>query len=106
MGLHAFQWLALLSALMTLLLLADALAGHYRSGFAFRVQYAPFISGGLMIIAAVAVALVPGVTWLNTTLRFAGWLTVASGLIGFVFNHPKGKAKKPGGNKRLLHYLM
>jgi hypothetical protein len=105
-GLHSFQWIALLSAVMTLLLLADALAGHYRSGFAFRVQYAPFVSGGSLIIAAVAAAAAPGVAWLNTTLRGAGWLAVASGLIGFGFHHYYGVAKKPGGYKWLLHYLM
>ena len=105
-GLYPFQWIALLSALMTLLLLADALAGHYRSGFAFRVQYTPFISGGLLIIAAVAAAVAPNVTWLNKTLRGAGWLAVASGLIGFGFHHYYGIAKKPGGYKWLLHYLM
>jgi len=105
-GLYAFQWIALLSALMALLLLADALAGHYRSGFAFRVQYAPFISGGLLIIAAVVAVVAPNITWLNTTLRGAGWLAVASGLIGFGFHHYYGIAKKPGCYKWLLHYLM
>ena len=105
-GLYAFQWIALVTALMTLLLLADALAGHYRSGFAFRVQYAPFISGGLLIIAAAAAAVAPNVTWLNTSLRGAGWLAVASGLVGFGFHHYYGIARKPGGYKWLLHYLM
>lgn len=105
-GLYPFQWVALLSAVMTLLLLADALTGHYRSGFAFRVQYAPFVSGGLLIIAAVTAAVAPGIAWLNETLRGAGWLAVASGLIGFGFHHYYGIAKKPGGYKWLLHYLM
>jgi hypothetical protein len=36
-GLYPFQWIAILAAVMTLLL-ADAFAGHYRSGFAFRSQ--------------------------------------------------------------------
>ena len=105
-GLYPFQWIALLSALMALLLLADALAGHYRSGFAFRVQYAPFISGGLLIITGVAATAAPTNAWLNTAMRGAGWLAVASGLIGFGFHHYYGIAKKPGGYKWLLHYLM
>jgi hypothetical protein len=105
-GLYAFQWIALLSALMTLLLLADALAGHCRSGFALRVQYAPFVSGGLLIITAVAAAIAPGVALLNISLRGAGWLAVASGLVGFGFHHYYGIARKPGGYKWLLHYLM
>ena len=71
-GLHPFQWVALLTAGMTLLLLADALAGHYRAGFTFRVHYMPFVSGGLLIVTAVAAAAVPGVAWLYTALRGAG----------------------------------
>jgi hypothetical protein len=105
-GLYPFQWIALMTAGMMLLLLADASAGHYRSGFAFRVQYAPFVSGGLLIVTAVAAAAAPNVTWLNATLRGAGWLAVASGWIGFVFHHYYGIAKKPGSYKWLLHYLM
>ena len=105
-GLLPFQWIAVLTAVLTLLLLADALAGHYRSGFTFRVQYAPFFSGGLLIVAAATAAIVPTAAWINTALRGAGWLAVASGLIGFAFHHYFGIAKKPGGYKWLLHYLM
>ena len=105
-GLHPFQWIALMTAGMTLLLLADALAGHYRSGFVSRSQYAPFISGGLLIITGVAATAAPTNAWLNTAMRGAGWLAVASGLIGFGFHHYYGIAKKPGGYKWLLHYLM
>ena len=105
-GLHPFQWIALLSAVMTLSLLSDALAGHYRSGFSFRIQYVPFVSGGLLIITAVAASAASDVTWLNIALRLTGWLAVASGLIGFGFHHYYGIAKKPGGYKWLLHYLM
>ena len=56
-------------AAMTLLLLADALAGHYRTGFVFRAQYAPFLSGGLLIAAAFATCVAPSVAWVNTALR-------------------------------------
>lgn len=105
-GLYPFQWIALVTAGMTLLLLADAAAGHYRSGFAFRVQYAPFISGSLLIIAAVVAAIAPSPAWAHTALRRAGWLAVASGVIGFGFHHYYGIAKKPGGYKWLLHHLM
>ncbi|MFN2517154.1 MAG: hypothetical protein ABR556_13175 [Pyrinomonadaceae bacterium] len=98
--------MALITAGLTLLLLADALAGHYRSGFAFRSQYAPFISGGLLVIAAVTAAAAPRITWVNKAMCGAGWLAIASGLIGFGFHHYFGIAKKPGGYKWLLHYLM
>jgi hypothetical protein len=105
-GLYPFQWIALLIAAVTLLILADALAGHYRSGFAFRSQYAPFVSGGLLIISAVAAGVAPGVSWTKGALQAAGWLAVASGVIGFGFHHYYGIVKKAGGYKWLLHYLM
>jgi len=105
-GLYPFQWIALFTAAMTLLLLADAFAGHYRSGFIFRAQYAPFLSGGLLIVTAFAACVAPSVAWVNTALRAIGWLAVASGIVGFWFHHYYGMAKKPGGYKWLLHYLM
>ena len=48
----------------------------------------------------------PAVVWVNTLLQVAGGVAVASGLIGFFFHHYYGVAKKPGGYKWLLHYLM
>ncbi|HKY29619.1 MAG TPA: hypothetical protein VJM12_16895 [Pyrinomonadaceae bacterium] len=105
-GLLPFQWIALLTAVLTLLLLADALAGHYRSGFTYRTQYVPFISGGLLIVAAGTAAILPTSAWINRAMRTAGWFAVASGLIGLAFHHYFGIAKKPGGYKWLLHYLM
>lgn len=105
-GLYPFQWIALLAAAMTLLLLADALAGHYRSGFAFRSQYAPFISGGLLIISAAAASVAPDWAWTKGALRVAGWLAVASGVIGFGFHHYYGMAKKPGSYRWWLHHLL
>jgi len=105
-GLYPFQWIALLVAAITLLLLADALAGHYRSGFAFRSQYTPFMSGGLLIVSAVAAGVAPSAWWTKGALRAAGWLALASGVIGFGFHHYYGIVKKPGGYKWLLHYLM
>jgi hypothetical protein len=105
-GLYPFQWIALLVSAITLLLLADALAGHYRSGFAFRTQYAPFVSGGLLIVSALAASIAPDVLWTNKVLRVAGWLAVITGAVGFGFHHYYGVAKKPGGYGWLLHYLM
>jgi hypothetical protein len=105
-GLYPFQWIALIAAVLTLLLVADAFAGHYRSGFGFRSQYAPFISGGLLIVSAVAAAFVPEAAWANLALRAAGWLAIIAGAVGFGFHHYYGMVKKPGGYKWLLHYLM
>lgn len=105
-GLYPFQWSALLVAATTLVLLADALSGHYRSGFAFRAQYVPFVSGGLLLVSAMLAGVAPEVAWANKALRAAGWLAVVTGAVGFGFHHYYGIAKKPGGYKWLLHYLM
>jgi hypothetical protein len=105
-GLNPFQWLTLIVAALTLLLLADAFAGHYRSGFVFRSQYSPFVSGGLLVLSSLAATLLPAAAWVNTLLQVAGGVAVASGLIGFCFHHYYGMAKKPGGYKWLLHHLM
>jgi hypothetical protein len=105
-GLYPFQWIALVTAAITLLLLADAFAGHYRSGFVFRAQYAPFISGGLLIASAATASVAPNILWAIAALRVMGWLAVVSGVVGFGFHHYYGIAKKPGGYKWLLHYLM
>jgi hypothetical protein len=89
-----------------LLILADAFAGHYRSGFVFRSQYAPFVSGGLLIMAALTASIAPELAWANPALRAAGWLAIIAGAIGLGFHHYYGMAKKPGGYNWFLHYLM
>lgn len=91
---------------MTLLLLADAFAGHYRSGFVFRSQYAPFISGGLLIVSAAIASIAPDLAWTKGALRVTGWLAVVSGVIGFGFHHYYGLAKKPGSYRWWLHHLL
>ena len=105
-GLYPFQWVALLVAVLALLVAADALAGHYRSGFVSSAQYVPFVSGGLLIVSALTAAVAPGAAWTNGALRAAGWLALVSGAVGFGFHHYYGIARKPGGYKWLLHYLM
>lgn len=105
-GLDAFQWIALVTAVMTLLLLADALSGHYRSGFVSRAQYAPFVSGGFLVLASVAAVIAPTSSLQIQMLRLAGWLAVVAGAVGFGFHHYYGIAKKPAGYRWLLHYLM
>ena len=105
-GLGPFQWIALLVALVTLLVVADAWAGHYRRGFIRRAQYAPFLSGGLLVIFAVAATIAPRTRWIEVALRAAGWLAIAAGLVGFCFHHYYGIVRKPGGYKWLLNSLM
>lgn len=105
-GLSPFQWIALVAAGLTLLLLADAFAGHYRSGFVFRSQFLPFISGGLLIVSAVIAVGKPELAWSNLALRITSWIAILSGAVGFSFHHYYGIAKKPGGYRWLFHYLM
>jgi hypothetical protein len=106
LGLGAFQWIALVAALLTMLVLVEAWIGHYRSGFPLRVQYAPFASGGLLIVAALATGIAPGAAWAQAALRVTGWTAVVTGLIGLGYHHYYGIARKAGSYKWLLHYLM
>ncbi|MGI8495637.1 MAG: hypothetical protein ACR2L1_10065 [Pyrinomonadaceae bacterium] len=106
LSLGGFGWLTVLIVLLTAVLLADAFAGHYRSGFENKSQFAPFLSGGLLIIAALLALILPFNGWMNTLLQIAGWVAIASGIIGFGFHHIYGIVKKPAGYGWLLHYLM
>ena len=106
LGLGAFQLIALIAALLTLLALAEAWIGHYRSGFPLRAQYAPFASGGLLIVAALMAVIAPGATSVQTALRAAGWIAFVAGLVGVGYHHYYGIAHKAGSYKLLLHYLM
>jgi hypothetical protein len=105
-GMYPFQWLALITAALALLLAGEALVGHYRKGFVLRAQYAPLLSGGLLIASAAAGAVAPASAWANTALSAAGWLALLTGAVGFAFHHYYGIARKPGGYGWLLHHLM
>ena len=106
LGLGAFQWVTVVVAMITSLLAADALAGHYRSGFVSREQYTPFVSGALLIIFSVVVTIRPELAWAHIALRGAAWLAIATGVIGFGFHHYYGIVKKPAGYGWLLYHLM
>ncbi len=106
LGLDSFQWILLLVAFMTALLLSDAWAGHYRRNFAHLVQYAPFPVGCLLIIFALAGTIAPRALVVNRALQCAGWLAIAGGLAGFGFHHYYGMLRKPGGYRRWLDSLM
>lgn len=106
LGLTPFQWLALVVACLTPVLLLDALAGHYRRGFAVRVQYAPFVSGGLLAVAALAALALPHLASTRAAFSATGWLAVITGLAGFGFHQYYGTYKKPGGYHMWLHYSM
>jgi GMC oxidoreductase len=105
-GLDAFQWIAMLAARLTVLLLVDAWAGHYRRVFIRRAQYAPSLSGGLLVAFAIAAVISPRTGWIEAASRVAGWLATAAGLAGFCLHRYYGIIRKPGGYKLLLNYLM
>lgn len=105
-GLHPFQWIALLVALLTLLVLIDAWAGHFRRGFVHFTQYVPFVSGGALIVCSAAAAIAPHTHAIAIALRWAGWLAVATGLIGLCLHHYYGVIRKPGGYRRFLNSVM
>lgn len=105
-GLSPFQWVALVVAVLTPVLLLDALAGHYRRSFAVRAQYAPFVSGGLLVLAALAALVLPRLVAARTVLADAGWLAVLTGIVGFGFHQYHGTYRKPGGYHLWLHYTM
>ena len=91
---------------LTLLIIAEAFVGHYRRGFVLRVQYAPLLSGGLLVATALVTIFAPWSSPANVALQLAGWVAIVFGLVGFGFHHYYGIAKKPGGYNWLLHYLM
>lgn len=105
-GLDPFQWVALAAGALALLLACDALAGHYRSGFTSRAQYAPFVGGGALMISGVGAAVAPDAGWASALLRAGAWLAVMAGTAGFAFHHYYGIARRPGGYGWLLHHLM
>ena len=105
-GLSPFQWLALVVVYLTLLIIAEAFVGHYRRSFNLRAQYAPLISGALLIATALVATIKPQSSSTTLALQIAGWVAVVFGLVGFGFHHYYGIAKKPGGYKWLLHHLM
>lgn len=106
LGLGPYQWLALIVFFTTLFVLFDALVGHYRHRFAYRLQYAPLITGGALIVTAVAAIALPDSPAVVRMLRTMGWIAGATGLIGFGYHLYYGIVTKPGGLSWWLHYLM
>jgi hypothetical protein len=106
LGLPGYQWLLLLAALQTVLLMPDAFIGHYRSGFELRAQYAPFILGLLLVATAVAAAITPRAAGVTLAAVIAGSLALAGGLVGLGYHHWYGITTKPGGYRWLVHHLM
>lgn len=106
LGLTPFQWVAVVVLLLTPALLLDALAGHYRRAFSHKVQYAPFVSGTLLVVITLAMVLWPDLRAIRTGCALTGWLCVVTGALGFVAHQYYGTYRKPGGYHQALHYAL
>jgi hypothetical protein len=100
------QWLSLGTALFTLALLSEAFLGHYRSGFAVRMQYSPFVVGLALVGALVLAVVAPGFDWTLPAMRTTAWLAIGLSIAGVGFHYYYGIIEKPGGHRWLLHHLM
>jgi hypothetical protein len=106
LGLDTFRWVAMVAAVLALVIIAEAWLGHYRSGFPLRAQYAPLASGGLLAFVCGAAVLAPRAAWVHAGLQLAGWVAIATGVVGVGYHHWYGIVKKAGGYRWLFHYLM
>ena len=101
-----FRWLALVTTLLALLIVAEAWLGHYRSGFPLRAQLVPLVMGGIVAMASMTAAAAPAYPWVHGALRLAGWFAIPIGIVGVGYHHWYGLVEKAGGYRLLLHYLM
>jgi hypothetical protein len=106
LGLSAFQWLALIIAATTMLIAMDAVVGHYRHSFSYRLQFAPLLTAPFLTFTALLTVVFPEGEGVRQVLNAAAWLAIITGVIGFGYHAYYGVLKKPGGLKWLLHYLM
>jgi hypothetical protein len=104
--LNPYQWILLLAAVSTVLVLADAWAGHFRRGFVHLAQYIPFPVGGLLAALAIASAFAPERRGLQVAARLMGEVAFFTGLIGFLLHHYYGVVRRPGGYRLWLHRSM
>ena len=86
--------LALIAGLSGLLSGLEVLTEHYRGSYSQRVMYSPIILSPALLIAGVAGALNRRAA--RTVLPLVSLITIADGVIGFVF-HVRGIHRKPGG---------
>ena len=86
--------LALIAGLSSVLSGLEVLTEHYRGSYSQRIMYSPIILSPALLIAGVAGAFSRRAA--RTVLPIVSLITVADGVIGFVF-HVRGIHRKPGG---------
>ena len=86
--------LALIAGLSGLLSGLEVMYEHYRGSYSQRIMYSPVILSPALLLAGVLGAFSRRAA--RTMLPLVSLLTIADGLIGFIF-HVRGVARKPGG---------
>ncbi|HWE64055.1 MAG TPA: hypothetical protein VHB98_20265, partial [Chloroflexota bacterium] len=86
--------LALIAGLSSVLSGLEVLTEHYRGSYSQRVMYSPIILSPALLVAGVWGALSRRAA--RTVLPIVSLITIADGLVGFVF-HVRGIHRKPGG---------
>lgn len=86
--------LALIAGLSAVLSGLEVLTEHYRGSYSQRIMYSPIILSPALLIAGVAGAVSRRAA--RTLLPLVSLITIADGVIGFVF-HVRGIHRKPGG---------
>ncbi len=98
------QWVSIVISVLTVASAWESFIGHYRSGFAVKMQYAPFLVMVVMAGAGITGLVVP--VHAGTVLQVAGWLGLVAGAVGVVYHHYYGIVEKPAGYRWLLHHVM
>jgi hypothetical protein len=106
LGLSAFQWLGLIVTATTMLIAMDAVVGHYRHNFSYRLQLAPLLTAPFLACTSLLTVIFPEGEGVRQALTAGAWLAIFTGIIGFSYHSYYGIFRKPGGIKWLLHYLM
>ncbi|MGN6699637.1 MAG: hypothetical protein ACTHMR_15910 [Thermomicrobiales bacterium] len=86
--------LALIAGLSSVLSGLEVTYEHYRGSYSQRVMYSPVVLSPALLAAGVAGAFSRRAA--RTVLPLVSLVTLADGVIGFVF-HVRGVARKPGG---------
>lgn len=98
------RWIMGIVTILAAAAMWEASLGHYRSGFAVRAQYLPIGVAPVLVAAGLVGLAAP--TSAGVILQIAGWLGLATGVIGIGYHHYYGIVDKPAGYRWLLHHVL